>query len=193
MPSIRRRSNCLVITATYGMSPKELAGALTQAPAGAVMDLMLACRMRVFAVIGLPSDLLTLNHELTESGELLAIYANDPRLFGAKDHVIHWFANGVRTRSSDALFTALSGLNFYDTQRVMPAPNNPKELESCVRLLEACPELQNRLWKMRSVSEEWRDLIFRIEDRLDDLINALDSNAWARLAEEILSPLKVCA
>ena len=193
MPSTRLRSGCLVITADYGMSPKELAGVFTQAPAGAVMDLILACRMRVFAVIGLPSDLLRLNHELTDSGELLAVYANDPRLLGAKKHVIHWLANGARTRSSDALFTSLSGLNFYDTKRVMPTPKTSKELESCVRLLSACPELQDRLWKMRSVSEKWRDLIFRLEDQLDDLINALDSDEWSRLAKEALTPLKAFA
>lgn len=72
--------------------------------------------------------------------------------------VINWFATGRTGLSSCCL--AVSLVNQDSAKSVAKDhPRDPADLERCLLLLNAVPELRDRLSIMKSVSKEWNALI----------------------------------
>jgi len=70
--------------------------------------------------------------------------------------VLKWFATGRVGSSSKCMAT-------YLTTGVIPVrgdyPHDPDDLNRCLLLLEAVPELREHLHKMANVNEQWEELV----------------------------------
>lgn len=81
------------------------------------------------------------------------------------DNVNNWLKTGERGISSDAIVTHLTGLNIASKYFGLGHPLDPSDFDRCVRLLNACPELRDRLDEMKEVSDKWAILV----DHWDEL------------------------
>lgn len=75
----------------------------------------------------------------------------------------NWLATGSRGLSSNTMFTVLTGVDALGGSR-KSYPHDPDDLDRCLRLLHAVPELRQLLQKMSEVSPEWAALIVNWEE-----------------------------
>lgn len=88
------------------------------------------------------------------------------------DPLTQWLASGERGISSNAIVQHLTGIKCLRHDLGHPDhPYDPGDLTRCVRLLEQCPELRERLGRMASRSPEWAALV----GAWDELVATLDS------------------
>lgn len=73
------------------------------------------------------------------------------------EKLLKWIANGERGLSSETIVAKLAGIDL--TQGRGSEPYDPSDFRRCLFLLEAVPELNPEMWRMKKVSEYWRLLI----------------------------------
>lgn len=67
-----------------------------------------------------------------------------------------WLAEGERGLSSETIVGHLCGFPLVQHQH---EPLDPDDLRRCIDLLDACPELRPHLWRMASLSPQWKRLV----------------------------------
>lgn len=87
-----------------------------------------------------------------------AIEAQTAAAKGQSAAAVAWLANGSRGVSSNTMFTHLTGFNAMDGSD-KSHPHDPDDLDRCLRLLAAVPELREKLPKMRTCSKKWAALV----------------------------------
>lgn len=153
--TIEHRNNCVLIT---GAVPARAFPALAKlAPDGSVMDTDAARVLGVTFAMGLPDDL----QALRDAGAQSAYRRERASNPGLSEAAARWLANGERGLSSNAMFTRLTGIDATDgSERDRTAhPHDPADFRRCRLLLEAVPELNDGLVKLRGLSDAWRGLI----------------------------------
>lgn len=121
---------------------------------GAVVDPDVARMAGATFAFGQPELFAELRQRL-EMGALIAQRVETPNLSMA---ATAWLASGSRGRSSNTMFTVLTGVDALGDSG-KSHPHDPDDLDRCLRLLEAVPELRPLLPKMAGVSPEWAALI----------------------------------
>jgi hypothetical protein len=94
------------------------------------------------------------NMEKIENGQM-----SKNNLILLKEEIM-WLASGERGISSDTLFTYITGVNALGG-RQPGVPLDLDDLRRCRLLLKRCPRLNEELYKIESVSSEWKYLIER--------------------------------
>jgi hypothetical protein len=70
-----------------------------------------------------------------------------------KDKILDWFATGRVGASSQAMACAAAGLPSDKSH-----PCDPDDLNRCLLLLEAVPEIRNKMDKVAAISDTWGKL-----------------------------------
>lgn len=136
----------------------DMAALMQQAPEGAVMDLRLASRIGAVMVFGAPAELDRLRaRNLPPSPERQAQVAA-ARAAGLEPAAVAWVEDGDRGRSSETLFSVLTGVVLRSPQQYA-APSDASDFGRCRQLLEAAPSLLGQFDRMGEVSPEWRGLV----------------------------------
>lgn len=73
-----------------------------------------------------------------------------------KDKILNWFATGRVGSSSKAMACAAAGLPSDKSH-----PYDPDDLNRCLLLLEAVPEVRNNMDKVAAINERWGALVAR--------------------------------
>ena len=110
----------------------------------------------------------------------------------AQQKTIQWLANGSTGVSSE---TMAFWLAFELKKKHCGHPRDPNDLDRCLRLLEAVPELRKEMHYMAEISPEWEALIARWEEiersHLDEVglgwTKALSAPKTYKLMRKILS------
>lgn len=154
--TIQHRDNCVLI---FGSVPASSLTAITGlAPDGALMAMDLARMVGANFAFGLKADVDALVEKLKPAAVASTIekYAGQNLPTGAAE----WLAAGERGVSSNTMFEALTGVSaFHAADNHRSHPHDPADLRRCVLLLEAVPELRQRLTNLRHVSAEWSMLV----------------------------------
>ena len=136
----------------------DMAALMQQAPQGAVMDLRLASRIGAMMVFGAPAELDRLRaRNLPPSPERQAQVAA-ARAAGLEPAAVAWVEDGDRGRSSETLFSVLTGVALRSPQQYA-VPSDASDFGRCRRLLEAAPSLMGQIDRMGEVSPEGRALV----------------------------------
>lgn len=77
-----------------------------------------------------------------------------------RDKVLHWLATGEVGVSSHAMAMAACGLPVRDT---LP-PFDPSDLNRCLLLLRAVPEIREHMGAVAAVSSIWSSLVARWDE-----------------------------
>ena len=75
------------------------------------------------------------------------------------DGLLEWLHNGERGISSNTMVEQLAGLPCRQHKWFSSHPRDPADFARCIRLLDAVPELRERLGEMAAVSPEWAALV----------------------------------
>lgn len=78
-----------------------------------------------------------------------------------KDKLLEWFATGSVGASSRAIAQKMMGLG--DTPE-RSHPHDPDDLNRCLLLLEAVPEIRDHMAKVAEISETWAKLVKRWDE-----------------------------
>ena len=109
-------------------------------------------------VFGAPAELDRLRaRNLPPSPERQAQVAA-ARAAGLEPAAVAWVEDGDRGRSSETLFSVLTGVVLRSPQQYA-APSDASDFGRCRRLLEAAPSLLGQFDRMGEVSPEWRGLV----------------------------------
>lgn len=73
-----------------------------------------------------------------------------------KDKILEWFANGRVGASSKAMACAAADLPHNKSH-----PYDPDDLNRCLLLLEAVPEIRDNMNKVAGISATWTKLVAR--------------------------------
>lgn len=103
---------------------------------------------------GTPAALEALRVRLT-AGALQQQQQSTPGLSAA---AVQWLACGHRGISSNTMFQTLTGVDALNGNHP-DHPYDPDDLDRCLQLLAAVPELRGKLQQMSAVSPEWAALI----------------------------------
>lgn len=76
-----------------------------------------------------------------------------------KDKILEWFATGRVGASSKAMASAVADLP-HDKSH----PYDPADLNRCLLLLEAVPEIRNSMDKVAAISDTWGKLVARWDE-----------------------------
>jgi len=126
---------------------------------GAVADPNVARMAGATFAFGQPEALSELRQRL-EVGAFAAQCQETPGLSVA---ATNWLACGSRGISSNTIFTVLTGVDALGGSR--PSyPRDPDDLDRCLRLLDAVPELRKLMPKMADQSPQWAALIANWEE-----------------------------
>jgi hypothetical protein len=79
------------------------------------------------------------------------------------ENAIQWLANGERGLSSETIFATITGMKVGDYPD-KSHPYDPGDLRRCRLLLDACPEIAERLSLMALVSSAWAALTPRWQE-----------------------------
>lgn len=80
-----------------------------------------------------------------------------------KENILMWFATGQVGTSSKAMVLAV--LDFpQDPDWPDEYPYHPVELNGCLLLLEAAPEIRDHMDKVAALSERWARLVARWDE-----------------------------
>lgn len=85
---------------------------------------------------------------------------------GLSDAATKWLANGRRGISSNTIFTVLTGIDALRGWE-KDHPYDPADLDRCLLLLEAVPELKPEMHRMAQVSKHWAALIKRWDELVE--------------------------
>lgn len=150
--TVEHRGGCILI---FGEVPVSALSVLTGlAPAKAVLDPDVARIYGANFAFGLYGDLQALRAAGAPAAERSARVSHP----GLSEAAVKWLANGRRGTSSNTIFTVLTGV---DALKGWGAdnPHDPDDLDRCLALLEAVPELRPKLPLMAQVSPAWAALI----------------------------------
>lgn len=151
----------------YGPQPMDwLTKASKACGKGAVMAPDVARMAGANLAAGQPEALAALR-KMLEAGALESVKTEHPSLSPA---AIEWLAHGQRGTSSNTLFSHLTGV---DAQGDWGAshPYDPADLNRCLVLLNAVPELRLSLPRMGEVSPAWAALIARWDEIEKSLVD----------------------
>ena len=150
--TVEHRGGCVLIT---GAVPASAFAAVTRlAPARSIMDPDAARMLGVTFAIGLIEDLNALKAAQAPAAERRARQAHP----GLSDGAVRWPASGARGISSETMFTVLTGVDALAGEHG-GHPHDPEDLDRCLKLLAAVPELRPLLPKMAGCSPQWAALI----------------------------------
>ncbi|CAM0059399.1 hypothetical protein VPHK233G2_0051 [Vibrio phage K233 g2] len=87
---------------------------------------------------------------------------------------LHWFAHG-RVGSSSKFMATYITIGAGDKSH----PHDPDDLNRCLLLLIAVPELRDHMYKLRSVSKQWEQLVDNWDSLESCFINEAGLN-WSK-------------
>jgi hypothetical protein len=90
--------------------------------------------------------------------EMGALDAQRTETPGLSSAATRWLASGERGTSSNTMFSTLTGVDALSGAHPSH-PYDPDDLDRCLQLLEAMPELRAKLPVMAHVSPEWAALV----------------------------------
>lgn len=140
---------------------------------GAVVDADVARMAGAIMAAGDKEALAALRERL-EAGALKAVREENPELSKA---AARWLAGGERGVSSNTMFTVLTGVNALG-EWPKDHPYDPDDFRRCRKLLDAVPELKERLPLMATVSAEWEALVAKWDDICWSMDNELPERAY---------------
>lgn len=79
---------------------------------------------------------------------------------GIRDKILLWFATGRVGLSSKSMACAVAGLP-QDSSFGVCHPSDPDDLNRCLMLLEAVPEIRDNMDKVAALSGTWAKLVER--------------------------------
>lgn len=106
------------------------------------------------------------------------------------DKLLGWFATGRVGASSLAIAHKMMGLGSAPERSY---PHDPDDLNRCLLLLEAVPEIRPRMKEMAEICPEWARLVARWEDIERTFLDEVGLN-WChgRTAPETYALMKQC-
>lgn len=141
---------------------------------GAVLDQDVARMAGATFAIGQPELFAELRQRL-EMGALIAQRQATPHLSLA---ATNWLANGQRGISSNTMFTVMTGVDALGDSSPSH-PHDPDDLDRCLLLLHAVPELRAKLPLMAKASPAWAALV-EVWDQLESLHIAEVGLGWTK-------------
>lgn len=171
--TIEHAGHCILI---FGYVPASAFQALTRLvpdPKRSVMCAHTARLAEANFAMGLKSDLdaLAVKLEPMALDRAKALYGHT----GLSDAAIRWIAVGERGRSSEAMFAHLSGVRLQGQSAADMAanPGDAGDFGRCRALLEAVPELADKLPEMAKVSPVWALIV----EQWPELVATMDAQA----------------
>lgn len=79
------------------------------------------------------------------------------------DNITKWLASGAVGSSSKFMACCALGIEYEDFERA-PYPHDPSDLDRCLKLLVAVPEVRQAFDKIAAASETWAALIARWDE-----------------------------
>lgn len=96
------------------------------------------------------------------------------------DGAVSWLSEGERGASSDTLFSITTGLVICK-QKYFSYPSDPSDFRRCQLLLQAAPELRERLSMLKKISPEWNALV----DHWDEINAAIENDVPGYLEPQV--------
>ena len=150
--TIEHRGDCVLIT---GAVPVTALGALIKlVPEGSVLSPDAARAWGATFAFGPEEDL----QELREAGQIVAMQREKQARPGLSQDALRWVAYGEQGISSMTIFSCLAGSHILHRQK-WSHPLDPADFRRCRLLLEAVPELADKLHMMSAVSPQWAALV----------------------------------
>lgn len=163
-----------VVVLGYGPQPVSFlkkANAMCGGSKAVILDQDVGRMAGASFAIGEPAVLAELRERLAAHAILSTVQKNPGISSGAQ----MWLAAGERGMSSEALFTRLSGINCTsgasDGVARNDHPYDPADFRRCRLMLEACPELAERLNDAAGMSPAWAGLV----DQWDTICATMDA------------------
>ena len=91
-----------------------------------------------------------------------------------KDKILKWFGTGRIGLSSKAM--ALAAIDIYNDGS---HPCDPSDLNRCLLLMQAAPEIRQRMDKLAAISETWGKLVDQWDEVEQCFIDEVGLN-WAK-------------
>jgi len=91
-----------------------------------------------------------------------------------KDKILEWFATGRVGASSKAMACAAA-----DLPNDKSHPHDPDDLNRCLLLLEAVPEIRNCMSKIAGISDTWAKLVARWDEAEQSFLDEVGLN-WTK-------------
>ena len=164
-------------TVVLGFGPQPLdflSKAAKLSGKGAVLDQDVARMAGATFAIGQPELFAELRQRL-EMGALIAQRQATPHLSLA---ATNWLANGQRGISSNTMFSVMTGVDALGDSSPSH-PHDPDDLDRCLLLLHAVPELRAKLPLMAKCSPAWAALV-GVWDQLESLHIAEVGLGWTK-------------
>ena len=95
----------------------------------------------------------------------------DGTIFSIPDGALIWLQSGMRGTSSEAMFSAISGLRI--SSYIKSHPLDPSDFSRCYHLIKLVPEWKQELRKVAALSQTWKNII----DNWDKLCEMLENKA----------------
>lgn len=144
-----------VVVFGYGTQPIDfLSKAAKLSGKDAVLDQDVARMAGAHFAIG-PREIFAELRQRLETGALIAQKVETPNLSSSAQA---WLANGRRGISSNTMFTVMTGVDALSDSSPSH-PHDPDDLDCCLALLHAVPELRPKLPLMAKASPAWAALI----------------------------------
>ena len=104
----------------------------------------------------------------------------DDLIMNVNQNLNAWLKFGDRGISSEAIVSKITGLNLTG-RHGLQHPYDVADFRRCCELLQAVPELKNRLFEMESASPQWK----RFVENWDEFEGLLESGKWCILSDKI--------
>ena len=91
-----------------------------------------------------------------------------------KDKILQWFADGETGVSSKCMALVSCGI----TPNHKSTPADPSDLNRCIKLVDAVPEVMGRAMAISEISEEWHNLMYHW-DELVELFKSEVGEDWS--------------
>lgn len=99
---------------------------------------------------------------------------NPPPMPVMNNKILKWFGTGRVGSSSKAMAMAAAGMP-HDRYH----PHDPDDLNRCLLLLDAVPEIRNHMDRVAALSETWEKLVARWDEVEQCFINEVGLN-WSK-------------
>lgn len=102
-------------------------------------------------------------------------------------NIAWWIENGEHGQSSKTMLWQMANI-VIDNKMTKAHPSDPSDLFRCYKLLEAVPQLKERLHMMDAVSPVWKNLIKnwdKLTELIEDQINTKQPNGLYELMKEL--------
>lgn len=150
--TIEHRGDCVLITGAVPVT--ALSALIKLVPKNSVMSPDVARIWGATFAFGPEEDL----QELREAGEIVAMQREKQANPCLPQDALQWLAFGERGISSETILSCLTGANILHMHK-WSHPYDPADFRRCRLLLEAVPELADRLHMMSAVSPQWAALV----------------------------------